>query len=231
VQPDYQALMISESRDLASLLETLSVEQWDAQSLCAGWRVKDVIAHMAVGHTMPMLGFGAAVARHRFRISAAAYALATSYADAHPAEEILARFREGTAGRPRAAARFVPIRELFTDHLVHHQDIRRPLGLSRTIPPDRLHAALTALPRLSGRVGSRRRMSGLRVVATDLDFELGPRGPELHGPAEALIMALTGRAATLGELSGSAVPTLARRLPAMRTRTGRQPASATRRYP
>ena len=173
MQPDYQALMTSESRDLATLLESLSAEQWDAQSLCAGWRVKDVVAHMAVGHTMPVLGFGAAVARHRFRISAASYALATSYADAHPVDQILALFREGTAGRPRAAARFVPVRELFTDHLVHHQDIRRPLGLPRVIPADRLHAALTALPRLSGRIGSRRRMSGLRVVATDVDFAHG----------------------------------------------------------
>ena len=144
VQPDYQALMISESRDLAALLESLSAEQWDAPSLCAGWRVKDVVAHMAVGHTMPVLGFGAAVARHRFRISAASYALATSFADAHPVDQILALFREGTAARPGAAARFVPIRELFTDHLVHHQDIRRPLGLPRMIPADRLQAALAS---------------------------------------------------------------------------------------
>ena len=226
MQPDYQSLMVSESRDLATLLEGLSAEQWDAQSLCDGWRVKDVIAHMAVGHALPVLAFGAAVARHRFRISAASYVLARSYADAHPVEQILERFREGTQDRPRAAARLVPIRELFTDHLVHHQDIRRPLGFSRVVPADRLQAALSALPRLSGRIGSRQRMSGLRVVATDVDFVHGERGPELRGPAEALIMALTGRAAALGDLSGSGVPTLARRLPAPRTRTGRQPASS-----
>jgi uncharacterized protein (TIGR03083 family) len=220
VQPDYQALMTTECQDLADLLESLSAEQWDAQSLCAGWRVKDVVAHMAVGHTMPVLGFGVALARHRFRISAASYTLATSYADAHPVDQILARFREGTAGRPRAAARFVAIRELFTDHLVHHQDIRRPLGLARVIPTDRLHAALTALPRLSGRVGSRRRVAGLRVVATDVDFARGTRGPTLRGPAEALIMALTGRAAALAELSGDAVPMLARELSARPTTIG-----------
>ena len=220
MQPDYQALMTSESGDLAALLEGLSAEQWDAQSLCAGWRVKDVVAHMAVGHTMPVLAYGAAVARHRFRISAASYALARSYADAHPVTEILALFREGTAGRPRAAARFVPVRELFTDHLVHHQDIRRPLGLPRAIPADRLHAALTALPRLSGRIGSRRRMSGLRVVATDVDYARGARGPALHGPAEALILALSGRAVALAELSGDAVPILARELAESPTTTG-----------
>lgn len=220
MRPDYQALMTSESRDLADLLESLSAAQWDAQSLCAGWRVKDVVAHMAVGHAMPVLAFGAAVARHRFRISAASYALARSYADARPVGEILARFREGTAGRPRAAARFVPVRELFSDHLVHHQDIRRPLGMPRVIPADRLHAALTALPRLSGRVGSRRRMAGLQVVAADVDFAHGARGPALHGPAEALIMALTGRVVALAELSGDAVPMLARELAEGPTTTG-----------
>jgi uncharacterized protein (TIGR03083 family) len=220
VRPDYQTLLTRESRDLAAFLEGLSAEQWDAQSLCAGWRVKDVVAHMAVGHTMPVLGFGAAVARHRFRISAASYALATSYAEAHPVDQILARFREGTAGRPRAAARFVPVRELFTDHLVHHQDIRRPLGMSRVIPADRLRAALAALPRLSGRIGSRRRMAGLQVVATDVDYAHGARGPALFGPAEALIMALTGRAVALAELDGDAVPLLARELDARPTTNG-----------
>jgi uncharacterized protein (TIGR03083 family) len=220
VQPDYLALMTTESRDLAALLHGLSAEQWDAQSLCDRWRVKDVVAHMVVGHTMPVLGFGTAVARHRFRISAASFALATAYADAHPVDQILERFRECTAGRPRAAARLVPLRELFTDHLVHHQDVRRPLGLSRAIPADRLHAALTALPTLSGRIGSRRRMSGLRVVATDVDYAHGARGPALHGPAEALILALTGRAVALAELSGDAVPILARELTTRPTTTG-----------
>jgi uncharacterized protein (TIGR03083 family) len=210
---DYRSLMIRESRDLATFLDDLAPDQWDAQSLCDGWRVKDVVAHMAVGHTMPLLSFGAAVARHGFRISPTSFALARSYADKHPVEEVLARFREGTQGRPRAAARIVAIRELFTDHLVHHQDIRRPLGLPRVVPGDRLQAALLALPTLTARVGSRRRMSGLRIVATDVDVDLGA-GLEIRGPAEALIMALTGRSTALGELSGSGVPTLARRLPA-----------------
>jgi uncharacterized protein (TIGR03083 family) len=212
MKTDYLQLMLEESRDLATLLDGLDHEQWHAPSLCAGWRVKDVVAHMAVGHSMSVLAFGAAVVRHRFSVDATSLALARSFADRHSEQQVLELFVAGTSGPPRAAARFVPVHELFTDHLVHHQDIRRPLGLPRDIPSGRLLAALESLPRLSSRVGSRKRMSGLRVVATDVEFDWGGSGPELRGPAEALVMTLTGRRAALEEISGPGVEVLATRL-------------------
>ncbi len=36
----------AEREDLAGFLATLSPEQWQAPSLCEGWRVHDVVAHM-----------------------------------------------------------------------------------------------------------------------------------------------------------------------------------------
>jgi len=212
MKTDYLPLMLEESRDLATLLDGLDHAQWHAPSLCAGWRVKDVVAHMAVGHSMSVLAFGAAVARHRLSVDATSLALARSFADRHSERQVLDLFVAGTSGPPRASARFVPVHELFTDHLVHHQDIRRPLGLHREIPSGRLLAALESLPRLSSRIGSRKRMSGLRVVASDVEFDSGARAPELRGPAEALVMTLTGRRAALEEISGPGVEILARRL-------------------
>ena len=35
-----------ERQALLELLETLTPEQWDAPSLCAEWRVRDVVGHM-----------------------------------------------------------------------------------------------------------------------------------------------------------------------------------------
>lgn len=209
---DYLRLMLDESRDIADFLETLTPAEWDSPSLCRGWRVRDVVAHMAVGHTMPVVAFGAAALRHRFNIDATSFVLAKDFADAHRPEQILALFRKGTAGRPRAAARFVPVHELLTDHLVHHQDMRRPLGLPRVVPADRALAALHSLRRLSSRVGSRARMKGLHLVATDADFELGVEGLQVQGTSEALLMALTGRGDVLGELDGPGVGLLAGRL-------------------
>jgi uncharacterized protein (TIGR03083 family) len=201
-RPDYLRLMHEESRDLADFLGTLTPAEWDRPSLCDGWRVRDVVSHMVVGHTIRVSSYAAALVRHRFSTDEASFALAVRFADTHSPEQILAGFRDGTLGRPRGAARLVPPRELFTDHLVHHQDIRRPLGAPRTIPPARAAAALNTLPHLSSRVGSRARMAGLRVVATDVDVVLGHGDLEVRGTAEALVMALTGRHQAVADLTG-----------------------------
>ncbi|RJQ77183.1 hypothetical protein [Amycolatopsis panacis] len=89
------------------------------------------------------------------------------------------------------------------------RDIRRPLGLPRTIPPERLQAALRAL-RFAVPVGAARRLPGLHVIATDLDWSTG-KGAEVRGPAEALLMALAGHRAATGELSGPGLELLVSR--------------------
>lgn len=104
-------------------------------------------------------------------------------------------------------ARYFP-RLCLADHLVHQQDIRRPLGLPRTIDPERLRLVLDhpdpfAQPRRYAR--------GLRLVATDLEWERGD-GPPVHGPGEALALAMVGRAAVLDELDGDGVELLRLRI-------------------
>lgn len=94
--------------------------------------------------------------------------------------------------------------------MIHQQDIRRPLGLHRSIPPDRLRAALEFAKTAPVIRGSWHRR-GLRMVATDLDWSAGT-GPEVHGPGEALLLAISGRSASVEELSGPGVPTLRPRL-------------------
>ena len=89
------------------------------------------------------------------------------------------------------------------DHTIHHQDIRRPLGRSRSIPEDRLIAALDAMPTIGGFVKSKQRMDGLRWTATDVDWTFGD-GPEVTGPAEALILLASGRPAPIDEAGATA---------------------------
>ena len=52
---------------------------------------------------------------------------------------------------------------------------------------------------------------GVRLAPTDLDWSHGS-GPEVTGPAEAVLMAITGRASALGELGGPGLPVVAGRL-------------------
>lgn len=93
------------------------------------------------------------------------------------------------------------------DSFVHQQDIRRPLGLSRPVPPDRLRRVAELMIRDRVGAGGAKRARGLRLLATDIDWATGT-GPEASGPAEALIMALAGRSAALQQLDGEGVPVI-----------------------
>jgi uncharacterized protein (TIGR03083 family) len=99
--------------------------------------------------------------------------------------------------------------------MIHQQDVRRPLGLTRPIPADRITPVLDfSLGRASSALvpGSRKRAVGLRLVTTDMDWSVGD-GPEVRGPSEALMMALNGRVSAVDDLQGPGVPTLASRQP------------------
>jgi uncharacterized protein (TIGR03083 family) len=98
-----------------------------------------------------------------------------------------------------------------TEAVVHHQDMRRPLGHVRVVPEERLRLALAVIAKRPGTgTGGSRRRRGLTLRATDIEWRLG-RGPEVTGPAEAILMTLAGRRAALDELSGEGKPMLARR--------------------
>ena len=61
------ALAADERRDLAALLDSLTPEQWAAPSLCAGWSVRDVVAHILSHEELGWTGVAEAFARGRFR--------------------------------------------------------------------------------------------------------------------------------------------------------------------
>ncbi|GAA0925747.1 maleylpyruvate isomerase family mycothiol-dependent enzyme [Pseudonocardia zijingensis] len=197
----------AERGDLADLLATLTPAQWEAPSLCAGWRVRDVVAHV---FSYDELGPAALVGRFLRggillrRVNAVGVAAHTE----HSTEDLLALARRHQ--QPRGLTTAFGGKVALTDATIHHQDIRRPLGLPRDIPPDRLHVvldfALTAPP-----LGAAKRIRGLTLVATDLDWTAGT-GPVVEGPAEALLMALAGRPGVVGELTGDGQPTLAGRI-------------------
>lgn len=93
----------------------------------------------------------------------------------------------------------------------HASDIFRPLG--KTTLFDRQLLALVArrLAHAGYPIGARKRIRGLRLAATDADFELGA-GPLVQGPIEALMLVIAGRPAALGDLSGPGRDFLAERI-------------------
>ncbi|EFV14815.2 maleylpyruvate isomerase family mycothiol-dependent enzyme [Segniliparus rugosus] len=196
----------AERADFAAFLGTLTPEQWEAPTLCGKWRVRDVVAHV-----ISYEGLGASELAKRFlagglsvdRINEAEVARARGQST----RELLARF--GASLRPNGMMTLYGGRAALHDGMIHHQDIRRSLGLRREIPADRLRATLNftlVSPTLRGAW----RVRGVRLVATDLDWSWG-RGPEARGAGEALLMAMAGRSSALGELSGPGAAKLSAR--------------------
>ncbi|HEY1176036.1 MAG TPA: maleylpyruvate isomerase family mycothiol-dependent enzyme, partial [Phytomonospora sp.] len=192
----------------ADLLESLDERDWSADSLCAGWTVRDVAAHMTLSTrtTFGMVFKGALRARGDF--DRMEFRLAKDRAAVHTPAELIAQMRE-TAGSAHRTLGSAPLDPL-VDALAHAQDIARPLGRVHEMPAD---AAVPAIEQVVTRkfYGAHKRLGGVRLVATDCDWTHGD-GVELRGPIADLMLTATGRRAGLAALEGPALETVAARM-------------------
>ncbi len=195
--------MAEERTELVSFLRTLTPEDWEASSLCEGWRVRDVVAHLLYD-AMPLPRYGLEVLAAGFSTDRVNRRLVERSKDMDVGDLVDALERSARGG---IVARLFPSIAL-ADVLVHQQDIRRPLSRPRPIPSDRL---LPVLEHPDPFAVPRRRTKGLRFVATDVSWSSGD-GPEVRGTGEAIAMAVAGRPSVVEELSGEGVPVLSDRL-------------------
>ncbi|WP_028922642.1 maleylpyruvate isomerase family mycothiol-dependent enzyme [Pseudonocardia acaciae] len=196
-----------ERADLAELLATLSPEQWEAPSLCEGWRVRDVVAHMLSYDELDTRALVGRFVKGRFALNRTNAVGLAEYGTRDP-DQLLTLLNDHLEPRGLTAALGGMVAML--DAMIHHQDIRRPLGLPRQIPPDRLAQGLRCAM-IAPPIGAYWRTRGLRLIATDLDWSHG-NGPEVRGPGEALLMAAAGRRGVVEELAGPGQATLAGRI-------------------
>ncbi|MDN4521542.1 maleylpyruvate isomerase family mycothiol-dependent enzyme [Mycolicibacterium austroafricanum] len=176
--------------ELADLIDAIDARDqalWDTPSLCAGWTVRNVAAHLThstIG--MPRMFFEAA--RSGFRFNAVVNRMAVSD-DRSPAQ-IAANLRAvvGCRRHPPGTTERDPL----TDVLLHTQDICVPLGIDRPMPVDAAVAAAERVWNADFPFHARKRLAGTRLVATDADFTVG-EGREVAAPISALLMLLTGR--------------------------------------
>jgi uncharacterized protein (TIGR03083 family) len=196
VWPDIAA----ERVNVADLVEGLDAAQLATPSLCGEWTVHEVAAHLLMPLVTSKGDIARAMVRARGNFHRANAALARRTAQ-RPATEIAAllRTRSGSHFRPPLHPPVTPL----TDLLIHGQDIRRPLGLTRRFEPHRLRAALDFLTSKRAYPGfvARGRLAGLRLRATDLDWTYGD-GAEVSATGEALLLAMAGRSVVLPELDG-----------------------------
>ncbi|MGH3357481.1 MAG: maleylpyruvate isomerase family mycothiol-dependent enzyme [Nocardioidaceae bacterium] len=201
------ALARQERSELADFLERLTPDQWEVESLCEGWRVRDVVGHLISYEDHGTADLLRRLARARFRLGELNQVALAEYADLDT-HQLIAFLRSHLD--PRGSTAHFGGRVGLVDALVHQQDIRRPLGMPRAVPEERLRYALpfaVTAPPLRGFWNAR----GVRLVATDLDWSRGS-GPEARGTAEAVLMVLAGRTGIAQELTGPGADILQRRL-------------------
>lgn len=206
---DVMRLAEAERRDLADFLESLKPDQWQVRSLCPEWTVNQVVAHLISYDELGGPGLLARFVKGWLRPGDVNAVGVREYATRTP-EELVALIRR--YARPRGLTAGFGGAIALTDGLIHHQDIRRPLDAPRQIPSDRLVAALRMALR-SPRLPARRNVRGLRLVAGDIEWSHGA-GPEVTGPAEAILLAISGRPAALADLKGPGLDILTERVAA-----------------
>ena len=199
-------LACAERTEFASLLEGLTPEQWESPTLCEKWRVRDVVAHVIGYDPLGPVPLARRMAKGLVTRGGSNAVGVAEYAGKSPAE-LTALMRQYAV--PHGLTSGFGGRIALTDGMIHQQDIRRPLGIARTIPAESLRIALDFAiwaPRILGAARAR----GVRLVATDLDWAYG-KGPDVRGSGEALLMAMAGRGAALADLDGPGKAKLARR--------------------
>lgn len=199
--------IIALRESFADRAESFTEDQWNAPSLCTGWRVRDVAAHMILPERFPLAQMLPALAKARFNLNRLLAADAIRRGSV-PIPDLLAAYREGIHRRTAPPTRTA--RNILADLMVHCQDIFRPLDLTHAYSPDVLRAVAESLHG-DRAIGVPRRVSGLRLTAVDIDWSAGD-GPEITGPAEPIILAITGRPEALADLTGPGLPALASRI-------------------
>lgn len=192
---------------MADTLTTLSAAQWAQPSLCGGWSVRETAAHIVLGAEQTTPHFLGRMAANGFRFNTMMDRDARRTGALAP-DELIARLRARvtTTNKPPA-----PALTMLGEVVVHSDDIRRPLGLQNDSSPDVLIACLEMYKNASFPVGTKKRIDGLRLVATDVEWSHGT-GPEVTGRAMPMVMAMTGRAAGLDELGGEGLAALRGRM-------------------
>lgn len=203
---DVWELVHAERAALLADLRDLPDDRWDTPSLCPGWTVHDVLAHLVDTARTTRTRFVLGMLRARMDFDRQNAAGVARERGATP-EETLRRF---AACLPLTATPPAPLATRWVEMVVHGEDIRRPLGIVRPYAPAAVAGAVQVQARTSVSFGgARETVSGLRLRATDADLVIGS-GTEVTGTALALLLAVSGRPVRPGELAGPGAAVLAR---------------------
>ncbi|MFI0819072.1 maleylpyruvate isomerase family mycothiol-dependent enzyme [Streptomyces sp. NPDC021098] len=188
----------AERRELADLLDTLTPAQWDTPSLCAGWRVREVAAHMSQGFRYGLPRTLLALLKTRGSLHRVTDRLARQDAATIPPAQLAAHLSDNAdhPWKPPVGG----ITAALGHDVIHGLDITVALALDRHVPESRLRPLLAAVsPRTLKFFGAD--LTGVQLRATDLDWTYGT-GSRVTGAAQDLLLVAYGRKLPPGHLHG-----------------------------
>jgi uncharacterized protein (TIGR03083 family) len=193
-----QPAVAAEFTRLAELLAAASDAQWDTPSLCAGWRVREVVAHMTMAARYSEAEFMAELARSDFDFTRLSNEVAGRDASL-PADELVANLRSDVMQRwtPPGGGYHGALNHV----VIHGLDVTVPLGVPRRSPDDTIRVVLDDLAGGGGHAHFGIVIDGRHLQASDLGWSHGS-GQVLRGAAGDLALALCGRTVPAGRLEG-----------------------------
>ncbi len=202
---DVWPMVHAERAALIADLEDVDAARWEEASLCGGWTVHDVVAHLVDTAQTTRLGFVVGLARARFDFDRQNARGVERHLGASP-QETLGQLREVVSRRSTPPA---PLDSRLVEEVVHGEDIRRPLGLTRSYPREAVVRSLRLQARTPASFGGAKELvAGVRLTAADADVSIGD-GPEVSASTLSLLLAITGRRVALDDLDGPGVAALA----------------------
>jgi uncharacterized protein (TIGR03083 family) len=203
---DTWAMIHAERSRVADMLDGLSSEQWTMDTLCKGWNVQMVAAHMMNAGEQSTSKFFRGLLASGLRFNVMMDDQAHASAKLAP-KEIIERIRASTTttNKPPAATM-----AMLGEVVVHGNDIRQPLGIDDDSSTEAKLACLEMFKGSNFPVRAKKTITGLTLKATDVDWTFGS-GPEVRGPLVALLMAMATRPLAT-TLTGDGVTTLRGRL-------------------
>ena len=196
----------TERAALGTDLEPLQDSDWETQSLCDNWTVRDVVAHMTGTAKISPGSFFGKIITSGFSLKKMQEKDIAELRGGAPADT-LANFKAEVNSSKHPPG---PVDTWLGEVIVHSEDIRRPLSIKHDYPADALTRVADFYKGSNLVIGTKKRIVGLQLKASDVDWSHGD-GPEVSGPMVSLVMAMAGRKEAIADLSGEGVETLSSR--------------------
>jgi uncharacterized protein (TIGR03083 family) len=188
----------AERRELAEVLSGLPAQSWETASLCAGWRVREVAAHMTMPFRYSSVRFVAEVVRSGGRFDAMADRCARRDAET-PTDELVAALKDNATypWKPPGGG----LDGALTHDVIHGLDFTVPLGVTRQVPEERIRLVLQAITKPGPLKFFGVDLTGIELHADDVDWSIGS-GTMVSGAAQDLALVICGRKLPAGRLRG-----------------------------